>query len=254
MIGTVHLLQSRTDEAIIWFEKARSVTPDVPNITGASRRRLCPQRRDRTRYRRTRGSPQIGRRSFFQHRRSEGRCIFWGAEDPPLVRSHLSRRPAQGGNAGGVKRTGVAAEDGHSCVVSSRIRWPKKLPQQGAGNAEALSFRGAGFAREPEIHEHEPIKAVVRPVFLASGPGPEGPSRNDGRRRRCEGGRATQGSSWTRVLVLAMLKLPQLHRSIAGIGCPRAGTKLSFEELGIPDLDLIKQAEQGAFPAPSRPF
>jgi adenylate cyclase len=34
MIGTVHLLQSRTDEAIIWFEKGRSVTPDVPNIRG----------------------------------------------------------------------------------------------------------------------------------------------------------------------------------------------------------------------------
>ncbi len=34
MIGTVHLLQSRTDEAIIWLEKGRSVTPDVPNIRG----------------------------------------------------------------------------------------------------------------------------------------------------------------------------------------------------------------------------
>ena len=32
MIGTVHLLQSRTDEAIIWLEKGRSVTPGMPHI------------------------------------------------------------------------------------------------------------------------------------------------------------------------------------------------------------------------------
>jgi TolB-like protein len=32
MIGTVHLLQSRIDDAIIWFEKGRNVNPDVPNI------------------------------------------------------------------------------------------------------------------------------------------------------------------------------------------------------------------------------
>jgi adenylate cyclase len=30
LIGTVHLLQSRTDEAIVWLEKARSATPTVP--------------------------------------------------------------------------------------------------------------------------------------------------------------------------------------------------------------------------------
>jgi TolB-like protein/class 3 adenylate cyclase/Flp pilus assembly protein TadD len=30
LIGTVHLLQSRTNEAIVWLEKARSATPTVP--------------------------------------------------------------------------------------------------------------------------------------------------------------------------------------------------------------------------------
>jgi predicted Zn-dependent protease len=29
-IGTVHLLQSRTDEAIVWLEKARSAIPAAP--------------------------------------------------------------------------------------------------------------------------------------------------------------------------------------------------------------------------------
>ena len=32
LIGTVHLLQSRTDEAIIWLEKARSAVPAQPGI------------------------------------------------------------------------------------------------------------------------------------------------------------------------------------------------------------------------------
>ena len=31
-IGTVHLLQSRTDEAIVWLEKARSAVPATPFI------------------------------------------------------------------------------------------------------------------------------------------------------------------------------------------------------------------------------
>jgi tetratricopeptide (TPR) repeat protein len=31
-IGTVHLLQSRTDEAIAWFEKARSANPELSHV------------------------------------------------------------------------------------------------------------------------------------------------------------------------------------------------------------------------------
>jgi hypothetical protein len=30
LIGTVHLLQSRIDEAIVWFERSRSVMPTAP--------------------------------------------------------------------------------------------------------------------------------------------------------------------------------------------------------------------------------
>ena len=47
-------------------------------------------------------------------------------------------------------------------------------------------------------------------------------------------------------MALATPKLPQSHCTVAGIGCPRAGAKLWLEELKIPDLDLIKQAQQGA--------
>jgi tetratricopeptide (TPR) repeat protein len=34
LIGTVRLLQSRVDEAILWLEKGRSNMPDVPNFRG----------------------------------------------------------------------------------------------------------------------------------------------------------------------------------------------------------------------------
>jgi adenylate cyclase len=34
LIGTVHLLQSRTDEAIVWLEKARSAVPTEPVVRG----------------------------------------------------------------------------------------------------------------------------------------------------------------------------------------------------------------------------
>jgi TolB-like protein/class 3 adenylate cyclase/Flp pilus assembly protein TadD len=34
-IGVVHLLQSRTDEAIVWLEKARSASPGLPNVHAA---------------------------------------------------------------------------------------------------------------------------------------------------------------------------------------------------------------------------
>jgi len=40
--------------------------------------------------------------TLFKHRPREGRWIAGGAEDPRPVRSHLFRRPTQGGNAGGM--------------------------------------------------------------------------------------------------------------------------------------------------------
>ena len=68
-IGQVHLLQSRTDEAILWFERARSANSGITAISPSPRLRLCPQRRDRTRQRRTCGSAQAARRRFFfEHR------------------------------------------------------------------------------------------------------------------------------------------------------------------------------------------
>ena len=53
--------------------------------------------------------------------------------------------------------------------------------QQVLKNAERSSFRGAGFARGPGIQEHGPDTPMAWLVFIVSGPGPDGPSRNDAR-------------------------------------------------------------------------
>lgn len=37
-----------------------------------------------------------------------------------------------------------------------------------------LSFRGVGAAREPGSQEHRPVRAVLVPVFIGSGPSPSG--------------------------------------------------------------------------------
>jgi class 3 adenylate cyclase/TolB-like protein len=105
LVGTVHLLQSRIDEAIVWLEKARSAMPTEP-FHHSWLASLCAQRQDCARYRRTRGSPEAGRRKFFfEHRPREGGGIVGGAKDPRPVRSHLFRRPAQGRDAGRMTAT-----------------------------------------------------------------------------------------------------------------------------------------------------
>src|SRR5438270_6368824 len=75
-------------------------------------------------------------------------------------------------------------------------------------NAGTLSFRGAGSAREPGIHEHGPEKSVVWPVFMGSGPGPDGPSRNDTRVFQHP---ARDGLAGDRVSLFAALLLPRRH-------------------------------------------
>jgi tetratricopeptide (TPR) repeat protein len=102
-IGMVHLLHSRTDEAIVWLEKGRSAGPAKPFIRAESRRRLCARRRLGPRRHRARRSPKAERRRFFfEHREDQGRGIMEVAvaEDPRLVGRHLFRWPALGRPAG----------------------------------------------------------------------------------------------------------------------------------------------------------
>ena len=103
-IGTVHLLQSRTDEAIPWLEKARNANPVHPGphawlasayaLKGDTERAATEFAEAR---RLITDDPMV------EHRPFKGRRILGRPEGPRVVRSHLYRRAAQGGNAGRVK-------------------------------------------------------------------------------------------------------------------------------------------------------
>ena len=108
-IGIVNLLQSRTDEAILWLEKACNANPVHPLPRAPPSFRLCPQRPDRTRRCRAGRSPEAEwRQPFFEPCSLDGRPIFRGTEGPCPIRDHLSRWPAQGRDAGGLIRLPVS--------------------------------------------------------------------------------------------------------------------------------------------------
>src|SRR5207237_1860053 len=87
--------------------------------------------------------------------------------------------------------------------------WPPRQPASRLlKNAGTSSFRGAGSAREPGIQEHGPEKSIAWPVFMGSGPGPDGPSRNDTRGFQHP---ARDGLAGDRVSLFAALLLPRRH-------------------------------------------
>src|SRR5260370_40939191 len=113
-IGRVHLLQSRTNEAIVWLEKTLSANSEFPTIHAwlASAYALRGEiERAAFQLAEARGLSRDGR--YFKHRPVEGGRMFRRAEDPRLAPGHIFRRPAQG-RYGGVKSTRVAAYDRHS--------------------------------------------------------------------------------------------------------------------------------------------
>jgi adenylate cyclase len=68
-IGRIHLLQTRTDEAITWLEKARSATPAFSGIRAWLSSAYALKGETERAATETRGSPQAGRRrSLYEHR------------------------------------------------------------------------------------------------------------------------------------------------------------------------------------------
>jgi adenylate cyclase len=97
LIGTVHLLQSRTDEAIVWFERARSAIPTLPfHYSRLAAAYALRGETERAAAELAEARRLEGRRSFCEHRPSEGisRRMVGGAENPRIVRSHLFCRAA----------------------------------------------------------------------------------------------------------------------------------------------------------------
>ena len=105
-IGCVHLLQSRTDEAIVWCEKARNAAPAHPQfrIFLASAYALKGDTE-----RAAAGSPKHADGSETIVMPASPACgppILGGAKSPRSGRNHLFRRPAQGRSAGGMNTSG----------------------------------------------------------------------------------------------------------------------------------------------------
>jgi tetratricopeptide (TPR) repeat protein len=102
-IGRLHLVQSRTNKAIVWLEKARRANPQLPSVHAmlAAAYALNGEIDHATsELAEARGlSP---RRALFKHVSVEGNRIFRRAEGLRHARNHLFRRPAQGPNAGGI--------------------------------------------------------------------------------------------------------------------------------------------------------
>jgi tetratricopeptide (TPR) repeat protein len=94
-IGLVHLLQSRTDEAVIWLERTVSETPAHPQRRAflAAAYALIGETE--------RAVAELGEaRRLLESRALAGRRKLGGAENPLIVRSHLFRRPSVGRHAG----------------------------------------------------------------------------------------------------------------------------------------------------------
>jgi tetratricopeptide (TPR) repeat protein len=162
-IGIVHLLQSHTDEAIVWLEKARNANPAHP-IIRANPASAYGLKGETERCRGTRRSPEAEqRRSFFQHRPLEGRPIFRGAGRPCPVQSHLFRRPAQGRDAGGMTATRRLA-----AILAADVAGYSRL--MGA-DEEGTHERLKAYHRElvdPKISEHSG-RTVMRAALEAEG-------------------------------------------------------------------------------------
>jgi tetratricopeptide (TPR) repeat protein len=97
-IGLAHLLQSRTDDAILWIEKARTANPALSFVHAwlASAYAL-KGKTERAAAELAKARSLRGQGSSCEHRSHSGHRTLGGTEDPRLARNHVFRRPAQGG-------------------------------------------------------------------------------------------------------------------------------------------------------------
>jgi adenylate cyclase len=104
-IGLVYLLQSRTDDAIKWLEKARAANPGMAYFhAGLASAYGLKSETERAAAELAEARRLGGEGSYSSIVES---WVFRTAEDPCPVRGDLLRRPAQGRDAGGV--TGALA-------------------------------------------------------------------------------------------------------------------------------------------------
>jgi hypothetical protein len=144
VIGEVHLLQSRAEEAIVWLEKARIGNPGSPWPHALARLRLWPQRRFGSCRRRTcRGPQAVGRQGVPQHCCDEARQLG-GARYPRATRSYFFRGSAQGRSAS-----------------SSNHARPRAIALISAGSHLELCFCGANPGRTNLVSAPRRVNAAA---------------------------------------------------------------------------------------------
>jgi hypothetical protein len=106
MIGTVHLLESRADEAIVWLEKVRDAMPALPQphlLLAAAYGLKDETERAAAELAAARRLAGEGSYSSIARMRAAGSWL--APKNPRLAGSHLFGRPAQGRNAGAITDT-----------------------------------------------------------------------------------------------------------------------------------------------------
>jgi tetratricopeptide (TPR) repeat protein len=116
-IGQAHLLQSRVDEAILWFEKARSANPEQPLphaylasayvIKGEAQRAAA----ELAEARRLSGDDR-----YASLARLKAVGPFWGAEDPRLVRATYFAGLRKAGMPEGEQAVSLATPTDHNSI------------------------------------------------------------------------------------------------------------------------------------------
>jgi tetratricopeptide (TPR) repeat protein len=138
-IGRVHLLQSRTDEAISWLGRARNHTPAHSGF----RADLASAYALNSETERAAAELAEARRLSSDDRYSSlarlRRGVLGRACYPNAIRSHVFRRPAQGRNAGGVRRSPRGLAEPSSLVGLGGRFW---LPETAGDGVSITSVLG----------------------------------------------------------------------------------------------------------------
>jgi predicted Zn-dependent protease len=174
VIGTVHLLQSRTDEAIAWLKKARIAMLAVPIVRSALASAYA-----------LRGETERAAAELAEARSLNGGDLFssiarvksgWGmggAEDPRLVRSHIFCGAAQGRDAGGMTATRRLA----AILAADVAGYSRLIGADEGGTLQALKVLSLVRPHRAFTRCTVPDPTLTsRAVFIAAG-GLEGSSR-----------------------------------------------------------------------------
>jgi hypothetical protein len=173
VIGKVHLLQSRVEEAIVWLESARIGNPGSPwpYLWLASAYALKGET-DRAAVELAEARRLLGEGSFSSIAQLTGPRILGRAESPRLVRSHISCRVAQSRFAGGMTAASlverIKGSGAHLTVDQCSARSLVTRPPAGTPRTAAIAERASAPCRTSAL-DHGHCRLGPKPRLGGSG-------------------------------------------------------------------------------------